>query len=408
MKCRFCNHNLYTDFLDLGFAPPSNAYLSEQKLYQPENTFPLRVKVCTNCWLVQTEDYNFAEDLFDSNYAYFSSTSSTFLHHARSYANKMEDFLNLNEKSFVVEIASNDGYLLKNFLEKDIPCLGVEPTKSTADASRELGIPNLIDFFSSDLSTKIVDEYKNADLIIGNNVYAHVPDINDFTAGMKILLGEDGVITLEFPHLLELIKFYQFDTVYHEHFSYLSLHSVNTIFEMHDLKIFDVEKLGTHGGSLRIYGCHSHDSRDICENVSKILREEDSFGLFEEKTYSDFQKRADQVKDDLLNFLIKAKSQGKRVIGYGAAAKGNTLLNYAGIKKDLLPVICDAASSKQNKYMPGSHIPIKNPEDIDFEKVDYVLILPWNISKEIQDQISPKLNKNTNFVTAGPQLEIFK
>lgn len=406
MKCRFCKSDLEIDFIDLGFAPPSNAYLTPLQLNQPEKTFPLRVKVCSKCWLVQTEDYNHADELFDSDYAYFSSTSSTFLDHARVYSDQIIELMNLNSKSFVVEIASNDGYLLRNFVEKKIPCLGIEPTKSTAEASKKLGIPNLMEFFGLELATKLKEEEKTADLIIANNVFAHVPNINDFTAGLKTILNMNGIITLEFPHLLELIKFNQFDTIYHEHFSYLSLTTVNNIFKEHDLKIFDVEKLPTHGGSLRVYVGHKNSSHRIMSSVDLILEEEKINKLTSKETYSDFQSKADKIKNSLLKFLIDSKSEGKVVVAYGAAAKGNTLLNYSGIKPDLIGYVADAAPSKQNKFMPGSHIPIVNPDSLLEESFDYLLILPWNIAEEVVTQLQDKVDTKVKFLTAIPEVRI--
>lgn len=405
MNCRYCRAPLFHNFLDLGFAPPSNAYLTNADLSRPEKYYPLRVKVCDKCWLVQTEDYAQANELFSNDYAYFSSTSIGWLEHAERYVNHITKALNLSKKSFVIEIASNDGYLLKNFVSYGIPCLGIEPTDSTADVASKQGIPVLREFFGESLGHRLATQNNQADLIIGNNVYAHVPNIKDFTHGLKIALKSEGTITLEFPHLLNLIKFNQFDTIYHEHFSYLSLHAVNQIFTESGLRVFNVEKLQTHGGSLRVYGCHANDSRTAEISVSSLLKEEQEQGIKQIDTYNNFQTRADNVKNDLLAFLIEKKRKGKRVVAYGAAAKGNTLLNYAGVKPDLLPVVYDAAPSKQLKYMPGSHIPIMPPEQLAANKPDYILILPWNISQEVKHQLRTLVNQETKFFVAVPNLK---
>jgi hypothetical protein len=406
MKCRHCSTKLTHTFLDLGFAPPSNAYLSKDDLKKPEKYYPLKVLVCDQCWLVQTEDYANAKDLFDSEYAYFSSTSTTWLQHAKEYASEMVRRLGLNQNSLVLEIASNDGYLLKNFVDKNIPCLGIEPTKSTATVAIAKGIPVLQKFFSTNLAKQLILEGKQADLIAGNNVYAHIPDINDFTSGLKIALKTGGTITLEFPHLMRLIEHNQFDTVYHEHFSYLSLHAVDRIFKLAGLTIWDVEELSTHGGSLRIYGSHANENRPIKPSVNTLLMQEKERGLLDISTYTTFQSKANRIKNDFLEFLILQKKLGKTVVGYGAAAKGNTLLNFAGVKPDLLSFICDAASAKQNKFMPGSHIPIVNPNNLEGTQIDYLFIFPWNIYQEVIDQNRALKQTGTNFVTAIPQLRI--
>jgi SAM-dependent methyltransferase len=403
MNCRHCGSSLEHTFLDLGFAPPSNAYLNASDLKRPELYFPLKIKVCHHCWLVQTEDYASADSLFTSDYAYFSSTSRSWVMHAERYTERMISELELTNESFVIEVASNDGYLLKNFVAKDIPCLGIEPTDSTADDGERLGVPVLREFFGEALGQQLAQEGKQADLIVGNNVYAHVPDINDFTKGLKAALKPDGTITLEFPHLMRLIEDTQFDTIYHEHFSYLSLFTVSQIFATAGLRVWDVEELPTHGGSLRIFGCHADDARRTTEAVRRILQEEAERGMQTLAPYIEFQPRADKIKNDLLEFLIQQKKAGKTIAAYGAAAKGNSLLNYAGIKPDLLPFVCDAAIAKQNKLMPGSHIPILNPAAIVEAKPDYVLILPWNIAEEVKAQLSQDL-LNTQFVTAVPEL----
>jgi SAM-dependent methyltransferase len=406
MKCRHCQAELTLPLVNLGSAPPSNAYLTRQTLSAPEKYFPLRVLVCTQCWLVQTEDYTQADELFSSDYAYFSSTSTGWLAHAAGYAEKMIQQLKLTHDSLVIEIASNDGYLLKNFVTADIPCLGIEPTASTAAAAEKLGIPVMREFFGEQLGRQLAGNGKQADLIAGNNVYAHVPDINDFIRGLKAALKPGGVITLEFPHLMQLIKHTQFDTIYHEHFSYLSLYTVVRIFKNFGLRIWNVEELTTHGGSLRVYGCHEEDARQISANVNAILAEEERQGLQAIATYRYFQNKADRIRNDLLIFLIEQKRCGKKVAAYGAAAKGNTLLNYAGVKPDLLPFICDAALAKQGKFMPGSHIPNITPTVLVEQRPDYLVILPWNIATEVMQQNTHLAQLGTKFVTAIPSLEV--
>ncbi len=406
MNCRHCHHPLQHVFLDLGFAPPSNAYLNEADLGKPERYYPLKLFVCEHCWLVQTEDYAQADELFSPDYAYFSSTSTSWLAHAKSYTEMIAGKLGLDSDSLVIEVASNDGYLLKNFVASGIPCLGIEPTASTAAAAEKLGVPVLREFFGEALAKKLAAEGRQADLILGNNVYAHVPDINDFTAGIKAALKPGGTVTLEFPHLMRLLEQTQFDTVYHEHFSYLSLHSVESIFRGAGLRIYDAEELPTHGGSLRIYGCHAEDGRGTAPAVAKLLGEEASRGMRDKQVYLQFQARAERVKDDLLLFLIEQKRAGRKVAGYGAAAKGCTLLNFAGIKPDLLPYVCDAAPSKQGKYLPGTHVPILPPEAIREKKPDIVLILPWNIKAEVMQQMAHVREWGGKFAVAVPSIQV--
>ncbi|MCW7755340.1 class I SAM-dependent methyltransferase [Desulfobotulus sp. H1] len=408
MNCRHCGATLSHIFLDLGMAPPSNAYLSSNHLNKPEVYYPLRVLLCNACWLVQTEDFAQPDQLFHADYAYFSSISKSFLRHAACYSSKMKAMLNLNSNSFVLEIASNDGYLLKNFVAYGIPCLGIEPTQSTAFVAEKLGIPVIKRFFDSDLALSLANEGKRADLIVANNVLAHVPDINNFVRGLKLILKPFGTITLEFPHLLRLIRHGQFDTVYHEHFSYLSLHAVKHIFEAAGLRILDVEELPVHGGSLRIYCSHEENPSPELPSVSSLLAMEEAEGLLGTLIYGEFQARVDHIKNELLVFLIEQKKKGKKVVGYGAAAKGNTLLNYAGVRQDLLPFVCDAAPSKQYKFLPGSHIPILNPAVLQIELPDYILILPWNIADEIIDKNYWLAEKGTKFVKAVPELVILK
>jgi SAM-dependent methyltransferase len=404
MNCRHCHAPLAHTFLDLGFAPPSNAYLTAADLARPEKYYPLKIMVCDHCWLAQTEDHAQADELFSPDYAYFSSTSSSWLAHAARYAKQMTERLGLGAGNLVIEVAANDGYLLRNFVAAGIPCLGIEPTASTAAAAEKLGIPVLREFFGEALGKKLAAEGRQADLIAGNNVYAHVPDINDFTQGLKAALKPSGTVTLEFPHLMRLIEHAQFDTVYHEHFSYLSLGAVQRIFKAAGLRLWHVEELPTHGGSLRVYGCHAEDARPTGPAVADLLAEETRRGLFDLATYAAFQARADRVKDDLLDFLIRQKRADKTVAAYGAAAKGNTLLNYAGVKPDLLSFVCDAAPAKQGKFLPGSHIPILPPSALQERKPDYVLILPWNIAAEVRSQQSVIKTWGGRFVTAVPEL----
>jgi SAM-dependent methyltransferase len=406
MNCRFCGRLLVHEFINLGCAPPSNAYLTAADLNRPEVYYPLKLSACTDCWLVQTEDYAGAEDLFSPEYPYFSSTSSSWLAHARNFSQLITRRLGLTANSFVIEIACNDGYLLKNFVEDRIPCLGIEPTASTAAAAQNLGISVLQDFFSQSLGKRLADAGKKADLIIGNNVYAHVPDINDFTMGLKTLLKPGGTITLEFPHLMRLIEHTQFDTIYHEHFSYLSLYTVMNIFRKAGLRVFDVEKLPTHGGSLRVYGCHQEDSRLDTEAIPSLLEAEKSFGMHNITLYQSFQECADTIKNGFLRFLLNIKASGSTVAAYGAAAKGNTLLNYAGVRSDLLPYVADRNPAKQGKFMPGSRIPIVGEDYLSNHRPDIVLILPWNIKEEIINQLAYIRQWGGRFATAVPRLEV--
>jgi len=351
-------------------------------------------------------DFTRSEELFTQEYAYFSSTSPSWVAHAARYTENMIQRFQYGPGSLVIELGSNDGYLLKHFLDRGIDCLGIEPTASTADEAERLGISVLRDFFSESLGLKLAVSGRQADLIIGNNVYAHVPDINDFTKGLKQALKPNGIITLEFPYLLRLIQGAQFDTIYHEHYSYLSLNSVIQIFQAADLRVWDVSELSTHGGSLRIYGCHAEDDRPESPTVNEVLSEECRFGLRRSETYQGFQAHADRIKDDFLVFLIDQRRAGKQVIGYGAAAKGNSLINYAGVRADLLPCVCDAAASKQGKYLPGSRIPIVTEAIIKKEKPNFILILPWNLRNEIMDQLKYIKAWGGQFVTAIPQLDV--
>ena len=407
MKCRHCGTDLVLPLIDLGSAPPSNAYLTEKTLKAPEKWFPLKVLVCSECWLVQTDDYAGAEELFDGDYAYFSSFSTSWLTHAEQYVADMIDRFNLTVESHVIEVAANDGYLLQYVKAKGIPCLGIEPTASTAAAAKEKGLEIVEEFFGIELARKLVSMGKQADLTAANNVLAHVPDINNFLAGFAHLLKPNGVATFEFPHLMQLVKHTQFDTIYHEHFSYLSLTAVNQIFDQNGLQVFDVQELSTHGGSLRVFAQRKDQGQhQVNTAVGELLTRESKAGVMTEAYYADFQQRANRVKHDLMDFLIKAKREGKKVIAYGAAAKGNTLLNYAGIRSDLLPFVVDRNPAKQNKFLPGSRIPIVEESMIRQEKPDYVLILPWNLRQEVTEQLKYIYEWGGKFVTSVPSLII--
>lgn len=407
MKCRHCNSELELPLIDLGSAPPSNAYLTEHALRAPEKWFPLRVLVCTNCWLVQTEDYAGAEELFSADYAYFSSYSKIWLDHAKKYTSDMVERFKLDSSSKVVEVAANDGYLLQYFKALNIPNLGIEPTSGTAAAARAKGIEILEDFFSTRVAKKLVAQGVRADLIAANNVLAHVPDINDFVQAFALLLKPNGAATFEFPHLLRLISEKQFDTIYHEHFSYLSLTHVNCIFKANGLEVFDVEELVTHGGSLRVFAqrADSHPY-EVDPRVRELQEREVAAGMTTVEYYSGFQAKADLVKNELLAFLLEAAKTGKKVIAYGAAAKGNTILNYAGVRPDLIPCVVDRNTAKIGKYMPGSRIPIVDEPQIRGLKPDYVLILPWNIRDEVTAQLEYVHEWDCKFVTVVPSLRI--
>ena len=402
MKCRFCKTELSHVFVDLANSPASNSYLTKQQLDEPEVFYPLKIFVCEKCKLVQMDEYKKSDDIFDKDYAYFSSYSTSWLAHAKDYVEMISEKLALNSTSLVTEIASNDGYLLQYFQEKNIPCIGVEPTASTAKVAKEKGIEVIEEFFGSSLANTLT----KSDLILGNNVLAHVPDINDFVKGLKMALKKNATVTMEFPHLLNIIKENQFDTIYHEHFSYLSFYTVKQIFEEQGLKLYDVEKLPTHGGSLRIYATHKENDRAISQNVENLLKEEQTFGLFDMEIYQGFQEKANKVKYDLLAFLLQAKKENKKVVAYGAAAKGNTLLNYAGVKNDLIEFVVDKSPHKQGKYLPASHIPVVSEEKISELKPEYILILPWNIRDEVIEQLNYVKEWNCEFVVAVPKLEI--
>ena len=408
-KCRFCGHKLQKPFLSLGHSPLSNAYLPENSLNKMEPFYPLEVYVCGKCFLVQLDEFEKAEDIFSTDYAYFSSYSSSWLKHCSEYVEMMMRKFKFPKKSLVVEIASNDGYLLQFFKEKDIPVLGIEPAKNTAKEAIKKGIPTEMVYFDTRYARGMVKKNKKADLIIGNNVLAHNPNLNDFAEAIAIILKPNGIVTMEFPHLLQLIQKNQFDTIYHEHFSYFSFYTVQEVFIRHGLKIFDVEEITTHGGSLRIYANHQNDrTREISKRIGVLLNKEQSGGLLELETYSDFAGKVRKTKRNLLNELIKLKNKGKKIIGYGAPAKGNTLLNYCGIRTDILDYTVDLSPHKQGKYLPGTHIPIKSQDVIKKDKPDYILILPWNIKDKIITQLDYVRKWGCKFITPIPKVKVIK
>ena len=408
MNCRHCAKPLIKQLIDLGSSPPSNAYLAEVSLHAPELWFPLRVLVCNDCWLVQTDDFAAHDALFTEEYAYFSSFSQSWLEHSRTYATQMIERMQLGTGSLVVEVASNDGYLLQYFAQAGIPCLGIEPTHSTAQAARGRGIESIEEFFGVALADRLIAEGRSADLVVANNVLAHVPDINDFVAGFARLLKPQGIATFEFPHLLQLITQRQFDTIYHEHFSYLSLLAVERIFAANHLAVVDVETLPTHGGSLRVFARHSDcDTVPMSKRVEDMRVQEAAVGMDSAIFYEGLQQQAEDIRDALLLFLIEAKRAGKRVAAYGAAAKGNTLLNFAGARPDLLPYVVDRNPMKAGKYMPGSRIPIVAEGHLFDDRPDYILILPWNLKDEIVAQLAIARGWGAQFVVAIPQLTVF-
>jgi 2-polyprenyl-3-methyl-5-hydroxy-6-metoxy-1,4-benzoquinol methylase len=406
MNCRGCGARLSLPLIDLGTSPPSNAYLRAEQLTQAEQWVPLKVDVCEACWLVQTNDYTSAHSLFDAEYAYFSSYSSSWLNHAQQYVAQMVERFGLNADSRVVEIAANDGYLLQYVKARGIPCLGVEPTRSTADAARAKGLEIREVFFGKDSAAALRDEGWGADLMAANNVLAHVPDINDFLAGFATLLKPSGVATFEFPQLLTLMAGGQFDTLYHEHYSYLSLTAVETLCARNGLQVFDVADLPTHGGSLRVFVQRIDGAQPRSPAVAQQLEKELNAGIKTRAYYATLAPAAERIKLQLLDFLLKAKAEGKRVVGYGAAAKGNTLLNYAGVKADLLPWVADANPHKQGKFLPGSRIPVVAPERLIEEQPDYVLVLPWNLINEVSEQLAVVKGWGGRFVIAVPELSV--
>ena len=408
MHCRHCQAELSLRFLDLGTAPPSNAYLSAAQLDAPETWYPLRVYACTACWLVQTQDYAHHADLFASDYAYFSSYSQSWLAHSKAYVDLVAQRYALGAGSLVIEVACNDGYLLQYVKARGIACLGIEPTAGTAQVARDKGIEVREEFFGRALAQQLVAEGRAADLTAANNVLAHVPDINDFVAGFAAVLKPHGVATFEFPHLLQLVAQCQFDTVYHEHFSYLSLLAVARIFERNGLAVFDVEELPTHGGSLRVHAQRSDTGqRERTSAVDALLEREHAAGMASAAYYHGFQARADRVKDDFVAFLIDARRRGKRVMAYGAAAKGNTLMNYAGVRADLVECVADANPAKQGKFMPGSRVPIVDEARLRQARPDYIVLLPWNLKPELTAQLAYARNWGAQFVMAVPVLEVF-
>ncbi|MEZ5779734.1 MAG: class I SAM-dependent methyltransferase [Paracoccaceae bacterium] len=405
-KCRHCGADLKQTFVDLGLSAVANSYVPIDRADKPEPVYPLHTRVCENCWLVQVDEDVPPEQIFTGDYAYFSSFSESWLAHARDYALKMKKRLALGPHSLVIEIASNDGYLLKNFVEAGIPVLGIEPSGSVAAAAEKAGVPTLVEFFGEGLAKRLYDEGKRPDLICSANVLAHVPDINDFVAGVAALLTGDAIYTVEFPHLLRLIEDVQFDTIYHEHYSYLSLLAVERVFAAQGLRVFDVEELATHGGSLRVHACRNEASHEAQPGVAKVRADEAAAKLDRIEGYQGFAGRVEAVRDGLLNFLNRAKSQGKSVAAYGAAAKGNTLLNYCGIGPGLITFCVDRNPAKQNTLLPGSRIPVFDPEELHRRKPDFVLILPWNLKDEVIRQLSALRKDGTRFVTAVPGIRV--
>ncbi len=406
-NCRFCDAILTHSFVDLGMSPLANSFLNADTLNHKESFYPLHVFVCDRCLLVQLEEFESPQHIF-STYAYFSSYSESWLRHAEEYVKMMMSRFEFDQKSQIIEIASNDGYLLQYFKKRDIPILGIEPAANVAKIAQKKGIPTLIKFFGIETAKELVLAGKQADLILGNNVLAHVPNLNDFVAGLKILLKPNGIITMEFPHLLQLIQQNQFDTIYHEHFSYFSLLAVQRIFSSHLLTIFDVEELPTHGGSLRIYAKHiKNKAPPINESVNILIEKENQFGLANISTYTNFQGKVNSAKRDIHNFFISAKSAGKKIVGYGAPAKGNTLLNYCDIGSDFIEYTVDRNPYKQRLYLPGTHIVIKSPEKIRETMPDYLVILPWNLKDEIMVQMSYIRNWGGKFVVLIPEVKIY-
>ena len=406
-SCRFCGTSLEHVFADLGMSPLSNSNVPVERANAMEPFYPLCALVCHSCFLVQLEDFESPQHIFDEQYAYFSSYSSSWLAHCRRYVEQTTDTLGLDASSQVIELASNDGYLLQYFVERGIPALGIEPSANTARVAIDRGVPTRVEFWGKQTARAVTAAGTRADLLLGNNVLAHVPDINDFVAGMKIALKEGGTITIEFPHLLKLIELNQWDTIYHEHFSYLSFSTVARIFAAHGLRLFDVEEIPTHGGSLRVFGCHADDSRERSAAAGELLEEELAAGLEELGTYLDYGARVIEDKRQILSFLIELKAAGNSIAGYGAAAKGNTLLNYCGVGRDFLDFTCDANPGKQGHLLPGTHVPILAPDAIRERRPDVVLILPWNIKDEIMEELSYIREWDGRFAARSPELRLF-
>lgn len=407
--CRFCGSALRHSFCDLGVSPLSNAFVRPEHLDRPEPFYPLHAYVCDQCWLVQLPAHQTPTHIFADDYAYFSSYSESWLAHARAYTDSMIDRFGYDARSQVVEVASNDGYLLQYFQARGVPVLGIEPAANCARVAQEKGIPTRVEFFGADAAKRLVAQGTRADLLLGNNVLAHVPDINDFVAGLAVLLKPDGVLTLEFPHLLELIEHKQFDTIYHEHYSYLSLLTVEQVFARHGLSVFDVQLLTTHGGSLRVFARHAADaSKPVCAAVAAVRAREKDAALDTLAPYAAFAERVTETRLQLLEFLIAAKRAGKRVWGYGAPAKGNTLLNYCGIRTDLLEATVDRSPHKQGQFLPGTRIPVHAPERLAQERPDYLLILPWNLKDEITAQMAHIRDWGGRFVVPIPDVQVLE
>jgi len=405
--CRFCGSELHQVFVDLGMSPLANSYLTMADLQKMEPHYPLCIYICDRCYLAQLPVFETPEGIF-TDYAYFSSYSDSWLRHAKAYTDLMIERFGYNQSNFVIELASNDGYLLQYFKEKSIPVLGIEPAKNVALAANEAGIPTLVKFFGTDTARELASENKYADLIVGNNVLAHVPGLNDFVNGMKIVLRKQGVITMEFPHLMRLVAENQFDTMYHEHFSYFSFTTVEKVFASHDLTLFDVGELPTHGGSLRIYARHSDDeTKPVGKRVAELKSREDTAGMTKMEYYLSFGEKVKETKRKILEFLIKAKAEGKSIVGYGAPAKGNTLLNYCGVRTDFIDYTLDRSPHKQGQYLPGTHIPIYHPDKVREDKPDYLVILPWNLKEEIMEQMSYIREWGGKFVTLIPEPAVF-
>ena len=405
--CRFCGSELHQIFVDLGMSPLANSYLTMADLQKMEPHYPLCIYICDRCYLAQLPVFETPEGIF-TDYAYFSSYSDSWLRHAKAYTDLMIERFGYNQSNFVIELASNDGYLLQYFKEKSIPVLGIEPAKNVALAANEAGIPTLVKFFGTDTARELASENKYADLIVGNNVLAHVPGLNDFVNGMKIVLKKQGVITMEFPHLMRLVAENQFDTMYHEHFSYFSFTTVEKVFASHGLTLFDVEELPTHGGSLRIYARHSNDeTKPVGKRVAELKSREDAAGMTKMEYYLSFGEKVKETKRKILEFLIKAKAKGKSIAGYGAPAKGNTLLNYCGVRTDFIDYTLDRSPHKQGQYLPGTHIPIYHPDKVREDKPDYLVILPWNLKEEIMEQMSYIREWGGKFVTLIPEPAVF-
>lgn len=408
IECRFCSSELEHTFVDLGMSPIANDMLSKEKLNSMEPFFPLHVYVCEKCFLVQLPEHQSPEAIFNDQYTYFSSYSESWLRHAKKYVDMMTDRFSYDENSLVVELASNDGYLLQYFKEKSIPVLGIEPAGNAAQVAIDKGVPSLVKFFGENTATELLNEGKKADLILGNNVLAHVPDINDFVSGMTILLKSDGIVTVEFPHLMSLMELNQFDTIYHEHFSYLSLSTVNEIFLKHQLKVFDVQQLESHGGSIRVFATHvDNDEQSLSDDLKAMLKQEEEKGYRNISHYLGYQDKVNLTKRNLLKFLIGEKEKGKTIVAYGAPAKGNTLLNYCGVRTDFIDYTVDKSPHKQGMYLPGVHIPVYDPKKIVETRPDYVIILPWNLRIEISQQMEEVRSWGGKFVVTMPALEIF-